>query len=615
MPRKDFKYIALLTLVALTLFTNIGAQTYWQQEVEYTMAVNMDIDDYTYEGVQKLVYTNHSPDSLKKVFYHLYFNAFRPGSEMAIRQDNAADINTRFDIDLDSIPAESEGRLEVFNLKQDGTPVDSESSETILEVILNKPLPPGSKTVFTLEFKGKVPQLIRRAGKNSSEGVALSMAQWYPKMAEYDYDGWNAAPYLGREFHGVWGDFDVTITLDKSYIVAASGYLQNADDIGYGYSDRKRPKSKKGNISWHFVAPNVHDFTWAADPNYIHDIHPGPNGVDLHFFYKNDEAIINNWKKLQPHTAELMRFYNKNIGPYPYKQYSVVQGGDGGMEYAMLTLITGGRDYRSLFGVTAHELAHSWFQHILATNEMKHEWMDEGFTSYICTLAEDLIIEENKPFPLEDSYAGYLYLATSGIEMPQSTNANRYNHNMAYESTAYDKGAVFLAQLGYIIGPRALANTLKEYYQKFKFTHPTPNDFRRVAEHMSNIQLKWYLTDWTQTTNRIDYSIDSIEKKGEKTHVFLKRKELMPMPLDVLVNYKDGTQEVFYIPIALMRGTKENPYAVKWRILEDWSWANPNYDFFIDRPLDGIESIIIDPTFLMADIDRSDNFYPKLLQK
>ena len=615
MPRKDFKYIALLTLVALTLFTNVSAQTYWQQEVEYTMAVNMDIDDYTYEGVQKLVYINHSPDSLKKVFYHLYFNAFRPGSEMAIRQDNAADINTRFDIDLDSIPAESEGRLEVFNLKQDGAPVDSESSETILEVTLNKPLSPGSKTVFTLEFKGKVPQLIRRAGKNSSEGVALSMAQWYPKMAEYDYDGWNAAPYLGREFHGVWGDFDVTITLDKSYIVAASGYLQNADDIGYGYSDRKRPKSKKGNISWHFVAPNVHDFTWAADPNYIHDVHPGPDGVDLHFFYKNDEAIINNWKKLQPHTAELMRFYNKNIGPYPYKQYSVVQGGDGGMEYAMLTLITGGRDYRSLFGVTAHELAHSWFQHILATNEMKHEWMDEGFTSYICTLAEDLIMEENKPFPLEDSYAGYLYLATSGVEMPQSTNANRYNHNMAYESTAYDKGAVFLAQLGYIIGPRALANTLKEYYQKFKFTHPTPNDFRRVAEHMSNIQLKWYLTDWTQTTNRIDYSIDSIEKKGEKTHVFLKRKELMPMPLDVLVNYKDGTQEVFYIPIALMRGTKENPYAVKWSILEDWSWASPNYDFFIDRPLDGIESIIIDPTFLMADIDRSDNFYPKLSQK
>lgn len=615
MPRKDFKYIVLLTLVALTQYTNVSAQTYWQQEVEYTMAINMDIDDYTYEGVQELVYTNHSPDSLKKVFYHLYFNAFRPGSEMAIRQDNAADVNTRFDIDLDSIPAESQGRLEVFNLKQDGTPVDSESSETILEVTLNKPLPPGSKTVFTLEFKGKVPQLIRRAGKNSSEGVALSMAQWYPKMAEYDYDGWNAAPYLGREFHGVWGDFDVTITLDKSYIVAASGYLQNADDIGYGYSDRKRPKSKKGNISWHFVAPNVHDFTWAADPNYIHDIHPGPNGVDLHFFYKNDEAIINNWKKLQPHTAELMRFYNKNIGPYPYKQYSVVQGGDGGMEYAMLTLITGGRNYRSLFGVTAHELAHSWFQHILATNEMKHEWMDEGFTSYISTLAEDLIIEENKPFPLEDSYAGYLYLATSGIEMPQSTNANRYNHNMAYESTAYDKGAVFLAQLGYIIGPRALANTLKEYYKKFKFTHPTPNDFRRVAEHMSNIQLKWYLTDWTQTTNRIDYGIDSIEKKGEKTHVFLKRKELMPMPLDVLVNYKDGTQEVFYIPIALMRGTKENPYAVKWNILEDWSWANPNYDFFIDRPLDGIESIIIDPTFLMADIDRSDNFYPKLSQK
>lgn len=609
------KHPIIFFLFVFLLITSLQAQTYWQQEVNYEMTVEMDVETFQYNGAQKLVYTNHSPDSLTKVFYHLYFNAFQPGSDMAIRQNNGADDNTRFDVDLDSIQPEDEGRLIVKNLRQDGVLVKTEWEETILEVSLNTPLAPGEETVLTLDFEGQVPQLIRRAGKNSSEGVALSMAQWYPKMAEYDYDGWNTAPYIGREYHGVWGDFDVKLTLDKNYLVGASGYLQNAADIGYGYSDRKKPKTKKGKITWHFIAPKVHDFTWAADPEFIHDTYPGPNGVMLHFFYKNKPDLIANWKKLQPHTAELMRFYNNTIGPYPYQQYTVAQGGDGGMEYAMLTLITGERKYGSLFGVTAHELAHSWFQHILATNEMKHEWMDEGFTSYISTLAEDLILEENKAFPLEGSYLRYLDLATSGVEMPQATNANRYEYNRAYESTAYSKGAVFLAQLGYVIGPKKLAEALKLYYKRHQFSHPTPNDFRRAAEKVSGIQLNWYLTDWTQTTNTIDYGIDSVQQKNDKTELHLKRDGLMPMPLDILVNYTDGSQEMFYIPITLMRGIKENPYNLEWNVLTDWSWANPFYSFTLSKPKDEIESIIIDPTFLMADVDRTDNFYSNAKQE
>ena len=171
---------------------------------------------------------------------------------------------------------------------------------------------------------------------------------------------------------------------------------------------------------------------------------------------------IQNWKNLQPKTAELMRFFNQTIGEYPYQQYTVAQGGDGGMEYAMLTLITGNRSFESLVGVTAHELAHSWFQHVLATNEMKYEWMDEGFTTYISTLAEDKILNQNEFFPLLRSYDSYIYLALSGKEEPQQTNANRYEYNLAYEISAYSKGAVFLSQLGYIIGEDKLAKTLKE---------------------------------------------------------------------------------------------------------------------------------------------------------
>ena len=597
-------------LFALTLLsTSFVSAQYWQQAADYTIEVALDHETAQYKGNQTVIYTNNSPETLHKVFFHQYFNAFKPGSEMAIRLKNAGDKNGRFKVDIDSLSPKQQGYLKVGGLTQDGVMAEVVDSETILEVTLQQALAPGESTTFKMSFEGQVPDVIRRAGKNSKEGIAFSMAQWYPKMAEYDYEGWNADPYTGREFHGVWGDFDVKITLDKDFTVAASGYLQNADEIGRGYSDRKKPKTKKGKITWHYVAPNVHDFTWAADPDYIHDTYPGPNDVTLHFFYKNNPDIIDNWKKLQPITALLMEYFNKNIGPYPYKQYSVVHGGDGGMEYAMLTLITGNRKFGSLVGVTAHELAHSWFQHILATNETKHEWMDEGFTSFISTLAENEVLEENKEFPLAGSYRGYYGLATSGVEMPQATNANRYEHNYAYERAAYSKGAVFLGQLGYIIGQDKLFKTLQTYYDEWKFKHPLPNDLRVIAERVSGIQLQWYLTDWTQTTNRIDYAIEAVNATEKGTEIHLERKELMPMPQEVLIQFKDGSMALHYIPISLMRGEKENTYDLPWTQEKDWTWANPKYSFTIDQPKENIEAIVLDPSNLMADIDKSNNYY------
>ena len=596
----------LLILLAFCSLTY--SQNYWQQSVNYKMEVDIDVKTFKYSGRQDLLYTNNSPDSLKKVFYHLYFNAFQPGSEMSVRVKTGKDKNTRFDTDIDSLRPDEIGYLKVLNLKQDGVTLKNELSETILEVLLSDPLGPGETTRLTLNFEGQVPKLVRRAGRNSAEGVALSMAQWYPKIAEYDYEGWNSEPYLGREFHGVWGDFDVTLTIDKKYIVAASGYLQNPDNVGHGYSDSKG-KAKKGKLKWHFVAPKVHDFTWSADPDYVHDTFKGPNDVILHFFYKDNAQYNENWKNLQPKTAELMRFYNQTIGEYPYKQYTVAQGGDGGMEYAMLTLITGNRNFDSLVGVTAHELAHSWFQHVLATNEMKYEWMDEGFTTYISTLAEDEVLNKNNFFPLERSYNNYLYLALSGKEEPQQTNANRYEYNLAYELSAYSKGAVFLGQLGYVIGADKLAKTLKEYYRLHKFQHPLPNDFRRIAERVSGIQLKWYLTDWTQTIKTIDYGIKSVEGDETKTIIKIERIGSMPMPLEILVNFKDKPSEVHYIAIPLMRGEKQNPYKRKWTVHRDWPWAHTEYELIIDHPKSKIKDIFIDPSYYMADTNRDNNAY------
>ena len=583
------------------------SQNYWQQSVDYKMNVEMNVEDYTYTGEQQLTYTNNSPETLHKVFYHLYFNAFQPGSEMAARVNNGKDKNTRFNVNIDSINYNQQGYLKVYDLRQDGKSIQSVLSGTILEVTLIEPIKPGNSTIFSLNFEGKVPDLIRRSGKNSSEGVALSMAQWYPKMAEYDYEGWNAEPYLGREFHGVWGNFDVRITLNKKFTVAASGYLQNPEEVGHGYSEGKG-KAKKKKLSWHFYAPNVHDFTWSADPNYIHDTFLGPNGVELHFFYVDNPKYNSTWKKLQPKTAELMEFFNKRLGEYPYKQYTVAQGGDGGMEYAMMTLITGNRSYESLLGVTAHELAHSWFQHVLATNEMKYEWMDEGFTTYISTLAVEEMLNKKSLFPFSSSYDNYFYLVSSGKEEPQQTNANRYIYNMAYEISAYSKGAIFLAQLVYIIGESKLNKTLKSYFEEFKFKHPTPNDFRRVAERISGIQLKWYLTDWTQTTNTIDYAIKSIDENSENTNIRLKRVGNMPMPLDVLVKFEDGSTSVYYIPIPLMRGEKESPYKLDWVVLEDWAWAYSEYLIEINKAKGKVSEVLIDPSFFMADINRENNY-------
>ena len=601
----------ITSFLALLIALSISAQkaNYWQQQVDYTMNIDMDVENYQYDGDQKLVYTNNSPDTLHVVFYHLQFNAFQPGSDMDIRLQNIADPDRRmvknvgskeapiYESRIATLKPNEIGFLKVNSLKQDNRVVRHEVIGTILKVTLNTPMAPGTKTVFDMNFKGQVPLQIRRSGRNSKEGVALSMAQWYPKLAEYDFEGWHANQYIAREFHGVWGDFDVKITIDKKYTIGGSGYLQNADEIGHGYSETPIKHNRKvKKLTWHFKAPNVHDFTWAADADYIHDKIQGENGVTLHFLYKNNKKILENWKNLQPKTAELLAYFNKHIGTYPYKQYSVIQGGDGGMEYAMSTLITGERTFGSLVGVTSHELAHSWFQFVLATNEIKHEWMDEGFTSYISNRAVNEVLNQQKESPNAGSYASYIRLAKSGVEEPLTTLADHYNLNFAYGASAYSKGAVFLAQLGYLIGEDNLQKTLKKYYEDFKFKHPTPNDFKRTAEKISGLQLDWYLNYFVQTTATIDYAIESVND----TKITLKKVGKMPMPLDIEVVYTDSTKENVHIPLRIMLGTKP----ITATILNDWSWTAPTYTFDTKK---SIKSVRIDPSKLMADIDDSNN--------
>jgi len=588
--------------------------SYWQQHVDYTMNIDIDTENYQYNGTQKLVYTNNSPDVLNEVFYHLYFNAFQPKSEMDLRIQNIIDPdhrmvnnigtkdNPKYESRIAKLKPNEIGYLNVLSLKQNSKKLNFIIEGTVLKVQLNTPLQPGENTTFNMTFEGQIPVMIRRAGRNNPDGVALSMAQWYPKMAEYDFEGWHADAYISREFHGVWGDFDVTINIDEKYTIGGTGVLQNPQEIGHGYEDKTQKLNiKKGNkLAWHFKAEKVHDFTWAADPNYTHDIFKTKSGVDLHFFYKNDSKYTKAWEEVQPLTEEALNYFNANIGAYPWPQYSVIQGGDGGMEYAMCTLVEGGKSLNEIVGTVYHELAHSWFQQLLATNESKNSWMDEGFTTYISTLASNKILKDGDDKPNSNGYRGYYYMVDNDFQEPLTTHSDRYNTNAAFGIGSYTKGSMFVNQLNYIMGEENVKKALKKYYNDFKFKHPTPNDFKRIAENVSGLQLDWYLNEWIETTHTIDYAV----AKVDKNEITLVRAGQMPMPIDVSVTYEDGSVEKFYIPLRMMQGLKPTNSTV----LENWAWGNPNYTFSTKNEIEKVE---IDPSGIMADVDRSNNTFTK----
>lgn len=600
--------IRLISIFTLLLIQQVNAQDFrWQQRVEYDMDISLDVNTHKLQGKQKLTYYNNSKDTLNKVYYHLFFNAFQPGSMMDVRSRNITDPDGRVTDRISKLKSNEIGYQHIETLKQDGKNVSYNINGTVLEVTLSKPVMPGAKTVFDMEFEAQVPLQIRRSGRDSKEGIAYSMTQWYPKMAEYDFQGWHAYQYVAREFHGVWGDFNVKITLDASYIIGGTGTLQNADKVGHGYEKTgttvKRPE---GNLTWHFLAKNVHDFAWAADPDYVHERIQVPGGPELHFFYQPGEKTTANWKKLPEFSVKHFEFMNKTFGKYPYDTYSIIQGGDGGMEYPMCTLITGERSFGSLVGVMAHEAAHSWYQGVLASNEALYPWFDEGFTDFAANESMSAMFGEEDPH--EGSYRGYFALAKSGLQEPASQHSDHYKTNRAYSIAAYSMGTVFLHQLKYIIGEEVFYKGMRRYYNTWKFKHPEPNDFIRIMEKVSGLQLHWYLNYWVNTTKQIDYSVKTVISTSGETYVTLERLGEFPMPVDLMVTYKDGSQELYYIPMNEMLGNKPVENKTIQRLdLEPWPWVNPVYTLKVNRKAEDITLIEIDPSMRLADINRNNN--------
>jgi hypothetical protein len=636
------KKIVALLLIGSPLFVlsqaSSGAQGYWQQRVKYAMDVDVNAEANRFSGKQKLEYWNNSPDTLTKVFYHLYWNAFQPGSEMDVRSRRQGTIQIGSGVDWDTrvrdrianLKPDEIGYQKILSLKMNGKPQVFETEETILEVKLDKPILPRTKVVFDMEFETQVPIQVRRSGRDNAEGVRFSMSQWYPKLCEYDKEGWHPTPYVGREFYGVWGDYDVKISIDKTFILGATGYLQNPNQVGYGYEAEgakvTRPAGNK--LLWHFNAPNVHDFVWAADPGYTHVSKKTRDGLVLHAFYKivpeklkktfegmsattkaqfanNPDNFVTHytseWEEALDIAILALPYIEKTFGKYAYNQYSFIQGGDGGMEYPMATLLKGaGPD------VLVHEWMHSWYQGMIGTNESLYHWMDEGFATY----AEARVLgylTRDTGFIHSDTYKAYGQLVKSNKEEAMCTHADHFNTNYAYKNASYIKGAIYMEQLGYIVGEQARDKILLEYYRQWKFKHPDADDFLKVAEKASNIKLDWYKEYWVHTTRTIDYAFDSLWEDAGKTKIRIRRKGAMPMPVDLKLVFKDQTSEMHYIPLDLMYGEKPAEDDTQRKIYPAWKWTNDTYIIETGRRLGDISVAEIDPSQRMADVERQNN--------
>ncbi len=596
--------VCLFSSSLLLADTNAQGSPSWQQRVEYEMDVRLDVQRHRLSGRQLLRYHNNSPDTLHRVFYHLYFNAFNPHSAMAERNRHLPDPDSRIVPRIFQLGPDEVGFHRIERLTQDGEGVEFRIEDTVMEVSLARPILPGTHARFELDFDSQIPLQTRRSGRDNLEGIDYSMTQWYPKMANYDERGWHADPYVGREFYAPFGTFDVRLTLPAKYVIGATGVLQNPEEIGHGYGDSPDGPATGSDLTWHFHAENVHDFAWSADPDYVHDV-VRHDGIEHHLLYQPD--VAENWVRLRQWLPAIIEFFSERYGRYPYPQVTVAQGGDGGMEYPMITLITGRRSPSSLLGVTTHELAHMWYYAVLGSNEADYAWLDEGFASY--AEAEFHAHRSGSPrAPHLGNFHAVLWGHDRGLLEPMSTPSDWFRTNVGYSIGAYQSGAMVVDMLGYVMSDSLRDRFLLEYFERFKFRHPNPYDVEKVAEDVSGLSLDWFFDQFTRTTWKLDYAVGRVTNRrsgdGWDSTISIERRGDVVIPVDLLITFEDGRRQWVTIPLRDMRGHKPVPDG--WIVADDWSSTSPEYrlDFVAGQRVVRVD---VDPSMRTPDVNRLNN--------
>lgn len=619
----------LFFVLAFTTSALAQPADYWQQHVSYQIEATLLDSIHSLEGKLKVTYTNNSPDTLREIYFHLYNNAFRPGSMMHKRAQELNDHGLLERFNRYKSPADW-GGYTINKVNVNGNDSRFNITGTVMKVSLPTPLAPHSQTTIDFNFFEQIPRQTRRNGWMNSDSITYSMAQCYPKVCAYDREGWHNQEYIGREFYGVWGEFDVKLTVPAFYCLAATGEVQNPDEVKWGYERIAKGEKKgvvypkdyprSGNLMWHFKASNVHDFAWAAH-NYIHEWDTWSDTVTVHCLYKTNEA--KEWKQAMKHTFAMLEHHSKAIGWYQYRNFYNTHSGDGGMEYPQLIM-----DMSPNAGLIMHEGAHQWFYGMLGNNETRYAFLDEGFTEFLeMTGMEWYNGRHNERSPHRDSswltkmfipeydtrrnyYSSYLNLATDGYEEPLNLP-----HDWAREGVnagqVYFKTLNGLAQLEYVLGDSVFWGGMKEYFRRWHFKSPNLNDFKRTMEDVSGMKLDWYFDQWFHTTRTIDYSACGVSSDEQpdgsyKTTVELFNNGLGVMPIDLTLHYDDGSTSEATIPLALNQGAGYKKTEAGRLFFEPWDWVSKSYEGSMTTPKE-VTSFSIDDTYRLMDINRKGN--------
>lgn len=608
---------------------------YWQQDVYYKIDARIDETKHTINATEKLEYWNNSPDTLHYVYFHLWQNAFVKGSYLH-KLEKANHIKPR----LGDYEAEGLGCM-IEDIDVNGLNVEKELDNTILKVYLPEPLLPGGKTTFNIKFttywdNGATRRRMKMYdawGYKHYNGV-----QWFPKMCVYDRKfGWDTYQHLNKEFYADFGMYDVSLDFPSNYVVEATGAIQNREEVlpkelrekldVKNFKDKKwneppsiiTPYVKGQRKVWKFRALNVHDFAFTADPSYRIDTEYW-NGVECVGLVQEPHA--SGWQTSADYVAEIIKTFSEDFGMYAYPKMIAADAADG-MEYPMLTL-DGGR-HPSYKGLLVHEIGHNWFYGMVGNNETYRASLDEGFTQFLTAwgltkLEGDTVNKKPKklrgklayyPYTYRDlrNYYRYVHAALNENELPLNTHSNDFNNAIHHEGgygMVYYKTATMLYSLQYVLGDTLFSNTMKNYFDQWKFAHPYFDDFRTSVIRYTKVDLNWFFDQWLETTKKLDYGIEGIKKLNgrDSFSVKLKRNGEMQMPIDFTVTAKDDTKQTYHIPNTWFEKETEAITLDKW-----YGWGNWNktYDAHIQVP-SGIKTVELDTSKRLADIYAIDNY-------
>ncbi|MBI2967095.1 MAG: M1 family metallopeptidase [Bacteroidetes bacterium] len=635
---------------------------YWQQDVYYKIKADLNESTDIITADEEVIYWNNSPDTLRFVFFHLYQNAFQPGSYYEKLMDAYKEKADWGDYE-DAGYGTGIDRITV-----NGKEVKTEQDNTILKVWLPEPLPQDDSALFNISFKSYFDEGGERRrmkmfdvyGYKHYDGV-----HWYPRIAVYDRKfGWETDQHLGHEFYGDFGTYDVALTLANNNIVDATGELLNREEV---LPDSLRKKLDISNFkdnpldsppsvivpfdsairkTWHFYAENVHDFAFTADPTYrigekVIEL-PSLSGEgrrgEVKCIALAQEPHAARWQNAADYTARIIKLYSEDIGMFVWHKMIVADARDG-MEYPMLTLDGGlDPDYRGLF---MHEIGHNWFYGQVANNETYRASLDEGFTTFLTVwayekLEGDTVIKTDpdshreekfytrlfkKPDMVRDNrtYFNYLNYALRENNATLNTHSddfgNGLNHGGGYRQV-YQKTATMLFNLQYVLGDDLFLKAMQRYFEQWKLCHPYPEDFRNSIIHFTGTDLNWFFDEWLETTKTSDYSVgrvrridpdttikDSVIRSQNRYCITFKRNGEMQMPIDFTVVTKEGEKHNYHIP----NGWYEKKTDAK--ILHRWiGWGKLNDAYKVHLSIPGkIHDVIIDPTHRLADIYMPDN--------